>query len=330
MAVTIDVGSKPQKKKSELYIITIFSFYIASTISMVIVNKIVLKKSNLPIAFLWGQMLLASIILQALQFCGLFKIPSFKLNVLKNLIPLIGINVIGLGLNTLCLQYADAMVYQIARSLVLPITITLTPLLLNEKVSLRVVGCCLIIIAGFTVGIMGEREIKASMKGIIFGALSSLSTALHAVIIKQAFGKIEEKSPFDMIYYNNVLSTILLTPILGFEANSIMSAVLTKNDTFEALMTGIAVAGSLGLLVNFASFLQIKVTSPLTHTVVSAARGVMQSVACYFVLGEIINLFRGIGIGVTLLGAILYSVAKSYEKNRAQRQIAPIFQELKQ
>ena len=168
------------------------------------------------------------------------------------------------------------------------------------------------------------------MKGIIFGALSSLSTALHAIIIKQAFAKIEEKSPFDMIYYNNVLSTLLLLPMLGFEAKSVFNTFKVNGAALEVLLIGIAVAGTMGLLVNFAAFLQIKVTSPLTHTVVSAARGVIQSVACYFVLSEIINVFRGLGIGITLLGAVLYSATKSYEKNKDLRQITPIIQDVKQ
>lgn len=330
MAAVIDVGSEAPRRKSELYVAAVFSFYILSTILMVIVNKLVLKQASFPVSFLWGQMVLASIILQALQLCGVFKMPSFKLSVLKNLVPLIGINVIGLGLNTLCLQYSDAMMYQIARSLVLPITITLTPLLLKERVSFRVIGCCLIILIGFGVGILGEKELKVSTKGIIFGALSSLSTALHAVIIKQAFAKVEEKSPFDMIYYNNILSALILSPLLGFEARSIIAAVKYNSEMLKALSIGTAVAGSMGLLVNFASFLQIKVTSPLTHTVASAARGVLQSIACYFILGENINLQRGFGIGVTLSGTIMYSLTKTYERNLAITRIAPMAQEIKQ
>lgn len=330
MVAIVDVGEKAPERKSELYVSAVFSFYILSTISMVIINKLVLKQSSLPISFLWGQMILASIILQAAQFCGAFKMPSFKLSVLKNLIPLIGINVVGLGLNTLCLQYSDAMMYQIARSLVLPITIALTPLLLKESVSARTIGCCLVILAGFGVGILGEKELRVSLKGIIFGALSSLSTALHAVIIKQAFTKIEEKSPFDMIYYNNVLSALILLPMLVFEARPLISSIKSNDSALHALLIGTLVAGTMGLLVNFASFLQIKVTSPLTHTVASAARGVLQSIACYFVLGENINLQRGLGIGVTLTGTIMYSLTKTYERNRAFKQIAPRAQETKQ
>ena len=330
MATVVNVESKASPpKKSELYIAVVFSFYIASTISMVLLNKLVLKKAAFPLTFLWGQMLLATVVLQVFQFSGLFKMPSFKLNVLKKLIPLIAINVIGLGLNTFCLQFSDAMMYQIARSLVLPITIALTPLLLKESVSLRVVGCCAFILVGFGVGLLGEKELKLSLKGIIFGILSSFSTAMHAIIIKQAFAKIEEKSPFDMIYYNNALSTLILLPILGFEARSIVAAVKENGESIKALLIGTAIAGATGLLVNFASFLQIKITSPLTHTVASAARGVLQSVACYFALGETINWQRGVGIGVTLAGSVMYSLTKTYEKNGALKQITPINQEIK-
>ena len=330
MVAVINIASKASAPKSDFYVAGVFSFYIAATISMVILNKLVLKEASFPITFLWGQMVLASIILQFLQFCGVFKLPSFRLSVLRNLIPLITINVIGLGLNTLCLQYSDAMMYQIARSLVLPITIALTPLLLKESVSLRIIGCCCIILLGFGVGILGERELRVSIKGIIFGALSSLSTALHAIIIKQAFAKVEEKSPYDMIYYNNVLSAVILLPILGFEAKNLVASFKSNNEAIKMLMIGTIIAGTMGLLVNFASFLQIKVTSPLTHTVASAARGVLQSVACYFILGEIINLQRGFGIGVTLTGTILYSLTKTYEKTKSYKQITPINQEIKQ
>lgn len=331
MTAIVEIESKTSPpKKSELYVATVFGFYILSTISMVLLNKLVLKQAAFPLTFLWGQMLLATVVLQVFQLCGMFKMPSFKFSVLKKLIPLISINVIGLGLNTLCLQFSDAMMYQIARSLVLPITIGLTPLLLKESVSLRVIACCALILVGFVIGLLGEKELRLSLKGIIFGILSSFSTAMHAIIIKQAFAKVEEKSPFDMIYYNNALSALILLPILGFEVKPIIAAIKQNGDAIHTLLIGTFIAGTIGLLVNFASFLQIKVTSPLTHTVASAARGVLQSIACYFALGENINWHRGFGIGVTLVGSVMYSVTKTYEKNRALQQITPINQEIKQ
>ncbi len=315
---TANQGQAEQKKKtSPIYVAAVVSFYIISTISMVLVNKVVLKKAKLPFTFLWGQLVLASIVLQACQMGGLFKMPSFSRKTLISLIPLIAVNVVGLTLNTLCLYFADAMMYQIARSLVLPITVALTPLMLNDSVSLKVVACCLIITAGFTAGLLGEQNIKVSAVGVVFGLLSSLSTALHSIVIKQAFDKVEEKSPFDMVYYNNVLSALVLLPTLAIEMRPLMDIATGKDlSMLKPLLIGTTMAGSLGLLVNFAAFLQIKVTSPLTHVVASASRGVLQSLAAYFLLHEKVNVARGIGIGVTLSGSILYSVVKNTEKKK--------------
>lgn len=303
-----------KKQPSPFYVAAVVGFYIISTISMVLVNKVVLKNAGLPFTFLWGQLALASFVLQVCQLCGAFKMPSFSPKNLIRLIPLIAVNVVGLSLNTLCLYYADAMMYQIARSLVLPITVALTPLMLHDSISFKVIACCLIVTAGFTVGLFGEQSIKVSALGIVFGLLSSLSTALHSIVIKQAFGKIEEKSPFDMVYYNNVLSTIVLMPTLAIEARPLLDMVTGKNAMLRPLLIGTTVAGLMGLLVNFAAFLQIKVTSPLTHVVASASRGVLQSLAAFFLLREKINIARGIGIGVTLTGSVLYSVVKNFEK----------------
>ena len=90
--------------KNYAFVTVIVAFYIISTIMMVIINKLVLKKSSLPIAFLWGQIFVATIILQILQLFGTFKQPPINFSIFKKILPLVLINVIGLGLNTLCLQ----------------------------------------------------------------------------------------------------------------------------------------------------------------------------------------------------------------------------------
>ena len=82
-------------------------------------------------------------------------------------------------------------------------------------------------------------------------------------------------------------------------------------------------------MVNFASFFTNQDHKSINTYCASAARGVLQSVACYFALGEAINWQRALGIGVTLAGSVMYSLTKTYEKNRALKQITPINQEIK-
>jgi GDP-fucose transporter C1 len=80
---------------------------------MVIVNKAVLNTAPFPITFLWIQLIMAVVLLWAFSFFGILKLPTVDLAVCKLLWPLIGINVIGLAFNTLCLQYVEASFFQV-------------------------------------------------------------------------------------------------------------------------------------------------------------------------------------------------------------------------
>jgi len=59
------------------------------------------------------QMLIAVLLLKATHFSGLMTMPKIEFEVAKSLAPLIAINVLGLGVNTLCLVYVDTSFYQV-------------------------------------------------------------------------------------------------------------------------------------------------------------------------------------------------------------------------
>lgn len=58
-------------------------------------------------------MLIAVLLLRVTDFLGALKMPSLQKDVSKALIPLIAINVLGLGVNTICLVYVDTSFYQV-------------------------------------------------------------------------------------------------------------------------------------------------------------------------------------------------------------------------
>ena len=62
---------------------------------------------------LWCQMLIAVILLRVTDYAGLLKMPVIRSDVARALVPLILINVLGLGVNTLCLVYVDTSFYQV-------------------------------------------------------------------------------------------------------------------------------------------------------------------------------------------------------------------------
>lgn len=58
-------------------------------------------------------MVVAVFLLMVTHYTGLLKMPEIVSNTAKALIPLIAINVLGLGVNTLCLVYVDTSFYQV-------------------------------------------------------------------------------------------------------------------------------------------------------------------------------------------------------------------------
>lgn len=290
----------------------VVAFYIIISITTIIINKSVLNHSGLPLHFLWGQLVVAVVILRAASAVQIFKPPPVSWAILKALAPLIAINVIGLVLNTLCLKNIDAVLYQVARSLVLPMTVGMSPILQKQKLRNDVIFCCTIITLGFLIGIFGERQIKVSTEGLVFGILSSFSTALHSFIIKNSFKSVKHNGAFDLVYYNNFFSAIFLLPFLLFEFREIAKFGQRNGwHSVRLFLLGTLLAGVSGFLINLAGFLQIRLTSPITHTVSSAARGVLQTLTAYFLLGEAITVARCAGIAVTLFGSCLYSLVSS-------------------
>lgn len=308
--------------------ITVFSvvlFYIFASITTIMLNKLVLQRqSALSLFFLWGQLVVAVIILQVLAVVRVIRIPTVSMAIFKDLAGLIAVNVIGLALNTLCLANMDAVMYQVARSMILPITVCLSPFIMSQWPSLPVILSCAIIFVGFAVGIFGDYQpdqllaSATSTKGIIFGLLSSLSTSIHSFVIKKSFTGVQQPGAVDLVYYNNLFSAIVLLPLLLLIEGPQIAHFYHSASSADHLMLlyGTALAGASGLLINLAGFLQIKVTSPITHTVSSAARGVLQSLAAHCILGEAITGPRTIGISVTLFGSFLYSLFKAKESQK--------------
>jgi GDP-fucose transporter C1 len=320
-----DVSTK-QAPPSFLKVLSVVLFYIFASITTIMLNKLVLKRqSSLPLFFLWGQLVVAVLILHVLAVVRVVRIPPVSLAVFKGFAGLIVVNVVGLALNTLCLANMDAVMYQVARSMILPITVCLSPFILAQWPSLKIIMACGVIFVGFAVGIFGDYQpdelirSATSTKGIVFGLLSSLSTSIHSFVIKRSFSGKEQPGALDLVYYNNLFSAIMLLPLLVVAEGPQIAAFYKSAASSEehlVFLYGTLLAGAAGLLINLAGFLQIKVTSPITHTVSSAARGVLQSLAAHFILGEALTGPRAIGISVTLLGSALYSLFKAQEAQK--------------
>lgn len=126
----------------------------------------------------------------------------------------------------------DASFYQVARGLVLPFTVLLSYAFLNSRPSLRVLLSCSIVTSGFFIGVLLDNynttpsiaPVKTTTSnptsilnalGILFGLLSSITTASSAIIIKRSLAtSVVDGSTVALAWYSNLFSAIVLLPLI--------------------------------------------------------------------------------------------------------------------
>ncbi|CAG8485179.1 4951_t:CDS:2 [Scutellospora calospora] len=294
-----------EKQTNRKMVIFSVSFYITTALVMVFVNKWVLNSVDLPFSLLWFQVAFAVILLHISAAFGLFQLPIVQQDICVGLLPLVIINVLGLSFNTVCLQYVDASFYQVARALVLPFTVLFSYIFLYQKTSMMILLACFIVCMGFFVGVSSER-LTLSMLGVFFGVCSSVSTALHAIIIKKSLDVVKGNT-MELVYYNNLLSTIAFAPVilLAGEHKDVFNLFFDSDPT--VLSDGKNDSSARTFLI---------VTSPVTHMISSAFRGVVQTILGAILFEEILTSGRVGGIFIILSGSCLYTWVKDQENKR--------------
>ncbi|KAJ7201074.1 hypothetical protein GGX14DRAFT_465649 [Mycena pura] len=314
--------SPPQTQASALKVTGVVCFYMVAALSMVMANKWVLNSTKAPLFFLTTQCCVAVILFLITD--TLRVLPdrlSFDVKVGKGLIPMVGLSVLGLSFSNYTLKYVDASFYQVARGLVLPFTVCVSGFMLSTRPSLRILVSCAVVTAGFFIGVFLDGT-PMSLVGVGFGVASSTITATHSVVIKQSLS-IVNGSTILLSWYTNLLSILVLAPIVllgeGSEVIKLLFGVnelVTKPGTLTPLQTfvyGSLLTGVVGFMMSLASLLSIKVTSPITHMVSSAVRGVAASLLGVWLFKDIITTGRASSIGVILFGSIYYTWVKHQE-----------------
>ena len=90
----------------------------------------------------------------------------------------------------------------------------LSVLFLGKSSSPLVLLSCAIIFIGFMVGTALDALTYDSL-GFVFGVFSAGTTAAHAIVIKKTLNVIGDNT-MDLVYYNNLLSAIVLLPYILF------------------------------------------------------------------------------------------------------------------
>ncbi|KAK0383036.1 hypothetical protein NLU13_8952 [Sarocladium strictum] len=289
-------------------------FHSSCAILSTILSKSALNGIEAPVTLLALQTFIQVLLLTAIgSFTGLVELHR-PLAAWKALLPLTIARLVGILAKTYCLASVNASVYQIARGLLLPFTLVLSLLVLRPRPyypPLSLAGCALVM-AGFGAGMASDySQMLTSGKGVLLGVGSSLTTAIESVVVKRFLGKSPE-GMWQMVWMSNVMATAFYVPLLPLsgELPTFLSLFDVTSDTARSFLGAASLTGISAFLLTIATFMQIEVTSPTTHMIVTAARGVAQSSIAIAVFGEVLTTDRAGSMLLILGGSALYGWAR--------------------
>ncbi|KAG2044431.1 hypothetical protein BDR03DRAFT_908774 [Suillus americanus] len=304
-----------------LKVAAVVGFYMSAALVVSSLNKTVLNGSpDLPLLFLLLQLLIAVLLLHvAAIFITRVEIPKLELETAKKLTPVVLVNIIGLIFNTLCLRDVEASFFQIARGLVLPLTIIVFSAHTRTVPSVRVGIAAGTVAIGFLLGVAPfsatvSAHVAPSGLSLFYGVLSSLFIAFHAVLIKSSLPYCNN-STIQLAYWTNLGSAIFLFPfvLLYREISTLEDLIHDSNWDGQVFLWGSIVTGIFGFLLCIAGLLSIKVTSPITHMFSSASKSVIQTLLGVWLFKDVMTVNRAGSILVITMGTIYYTWVKSFE-----------------
>ena len=186
--------------------------------------------------------------------------------------------------------------------------------MLGQTISLRVITCCGVIVAGFLLGLKeedeslkeGENSVHLSIFGAICGVLASLCVALYAIYTKRVLPHVGDNI-WRLQIYININALWLLTPLMIFmgEVPILVNFPNWGSGYFWFL---ICLAGVFGIAIGYVTTLQIKVTSPLTHNVSGTAKACTQTILACMVYSESKSFWWWISNIMVLVGSSGFAV----------------------
>ncbi|KAF5311948.1 hypothetical protein D9619_002802 [Psilocybe cf. subviscida] len=315
----MNIAASPERLK----VAGVVAFYMFAALTMVFVNKAVLNSTpELPLFFLLLQMLIAVALLHmsAAVWSNSIKIPAWNTDSARKLVPVVAVNIIGLVFNTLCLRDVEASFFQIARGLVLPLTIAVSSIHTRTSPSRKVLMAAAIVTIGFMLGVAPSSYVSLPASSIpsplslFYGVLSSLFIALHAVLIKKSLPYCNN-STIELAWWTNAGSAAMVFPFVLLNGELSTLRVLSQSNewNWRVFLWGTTVTGLFGFLLCVAGLLSIKVTSPITHMFSSAARTVLQTALGVWIFGDVLTINRTASIAVISGGTLLFTWIKSTE-----------------
>merc|ERR1719238_427931 len=296
-----------------------FAWYFLNT-AYNIGNKLVLTAFPMPWTAATWELFFGFPYVFLLWSTGLRKTPKLSLESIKLLAPsgvLLAMThvggVISFGLGAISFTHVLKATEPVWSAL-------LSAVLFRDFLPLPVYLSLVPIIAG--VSLASLKELTFSWMSFVAGTASAVTSAAKAILSKKVLdGKPlgENLTPANMFAILSILGFISIVPVsLILEgpaaAAAAWAAALAKGYTNGQLVRLLSISGFLYYIYNEVAFLALAEVAPVTHAVTNTVKRVVIILASILVFKTTITPLGALGSGITIVGALLYALAKQKYK----------------
>lgn len=153
-----------------------------------------------------------------------------------------------------------------------------------------------------------KNDASVSFVGLFWMVMNCCATAGYVLYMKFATKTIK-LSKFGMVFYNNLLCTILLLPVTILNGELALFANTTAIHTVGYGMKNVF-AGFVGFFLNFASLNCVARTGPSTYAIIGSLNKIPAALLGWILFNAEISPQSWFFIGVSMWGGFLYSYAK--------------------
>ncbi|KAK0061641.1 GDP-fucose transporter [Biomphalaria pfeifferi] len=320
-------GALVTPESSYILIGTVLVAHWTCAMSMVFINKALVSgrspSADISLFIVWIQNLIGVALIQVMNLVtiivgGTWERAKWDLSTLLHPDMIMSsVTFTGtLVFNNLMLKYISVAFYQVARSLTLIFVITLSMIILQEKITSRVVVASLFIVMGFYIGVDQEMlSTGVNPLGIMYAVIASLLAALCGIFFKRVQKK-KMLSSVQLTFNNCLISSLGLTPLIfsTSQLNNFLYSSMSEDLTARMLLF---LSGIMSLSMGWLSALQISLTSPLTHNISINAKSLFQTVLAVIWSGESRAWLWWLGNGLVMTGIATYTAHKLNPQTRA-------------
>ena len=309
---------KTQQQASNWNAMLSCAAYTLCSVGMVLANKAISaslepeSRKQLPqLSIIAFQCIVAVVCVQAAKYFKYVECPDFEWKVARSWLPL---NLLFIGMlctGFLSLVYNNVPMVTVFKNLTNVVTVAGDALVFGEKVSFLTVLSILVMVLGAVLA--GVHDLQFSFLGYCFMGFNCLFTSGYVLYMR--FASTTIKLPkFGMVYYNNLLSVLLLLPLIAYSDE--LPKLMDPNIMTTSFILNNVLAGLLGFYLNFASLWCVSSTSATTYAVVGSLNKVPITILGFVLFDTVMTSEGAIFITLATIGGFVYAYAKFKEQTK--------------